>query len=165
MDVQGILITALVTAILVLACAARAQQSTGEGHSTAHAAATVADWAHARNDSARAFSAAMEGRKAETLAAVQSVVLTVPLDSALATGSGWNLTQQYAALVRFGLWDELLALRAPDPRASGLTAGYLYGRGVALAARGRLGEARTILGELQRLGAAAAPDARAGTNT
>jgi len=79
--------------------------------------------------------------------------------------SGWNLTQQYAALVRFGLWDEMIAQLAPDPRASGLTAGYLYARGVALAARGRLDEAKGVLAELQKLGAAAAPQTLAGFNT
>ena len=120
----------------------------------------------AHNYSFLAFSAAMEGRKAETLAAVQSVRQTVPVDMMLAMGdSGWNLTQQYAALVRFGLWDEMIALLAPDPRAPGLMAGYLYGRGIALAARGRVDEARGALAELQRLAAAAPADAAAGFNS
>jgi tetratricopeptide (TPR) repeat protein len=120
----------------------------------------------AHNYSFLAFSAATEGRKAETLAAVQSVVQTVPVDMMLAMGdSGWNLTQQYAALVRFGLWDEMIAQLAPDPRASGLTAGYLYARGVALAARGRVDDAKGALAELQKLGAAAAPQTLAGFNT
>ena len=113
-----------------------------------------------------AFSAAMEGRKAETLAAVQRVVATAPLAVVLARGdSGWNLAQQYAALVRFGLWDEAIALGAPDPQASGLTAGYLYSRGVALAARGRVEEARVVLAQLQQLAAAVPADAHAGRNS
>ena len=59
----------------------------------------------AHNYSFLAYSAAMEGRKAESLEAVQQVVQTVPLDMLLTMGdSGWNLSQQYAALVRFGLW-------------------------------------------------------------
>jgi tetratricopeptide (TPR) repeat protein len=108
----------------------------------------------------------MEGRKAETLAAVQSVVAAVPLEVLLARGdSGWSLTPQYAALVRFGLWDEAIALGAPDPRAPGLTAGYLYARGVALAARGRLEEARASLAQLRQLAAAIPADAQAGFNT
>ena len=73
-----------------------------------------------------AWSAAAEGRKAETLAAVQSLVATVPPDMFLEMGdSGWGLSSQYAALVRFGLWDEAIALGSPDGRAPGLTAGYL----------------------------------------
>jgi hypothetical protein len=110
-----------------------------------------------------AYLAGMEGRKAETLAAVQQLAAS-PVDGLLAAGgSGWELTPQYAALVRFGLWDELIALAAPDPRAPGLTAGYLYGRGVALAARGRLAEARAALADLARLGAGAPADAAAAT--
>jgi tetratricopeptide (TPR) repeat protein len=120
----------------------------------------------AHNYSFLAFSAAMEGRKAETLAAVQQVVEQVPVDMVLAMGdSGWSLAQQYAALLRFGLWDEMIALLPPDARAPGLTAGYLYGRGVALAARGRLDEAKATLGQLQQLTATTAADAQAGLNT
>jgi tetratricopeptide (TPR) repeat protein len=113
-----------------------------------------------------AFSAAMEGRKAETLAAVQSVVATVPLSMMLDMGdSGWNLSQQYAALVRFGLWDEAIALGPPDARAPGLTAGYLYSRGVALAARGRLEDARAVLAQLRQLATTTPNGAQAGLNT
>ena len=119
----------------------------------------------AHNYSFLAFSAAMEGRKAEALAAVQSVAQSVPVDMVLAMGdSGWNLTPQYAALVRFGLWDELIALEAPDKRAPGLTAGWLYGRGVALAARGRIADAQQALNELAALAAAAPADSMAGFN-
>jgi tetratricopeptide (TPR) repeat protein len=100
-----------------------------------------------------AYMAAMQGRKADTLAAVQDLAASLSVERLLAAGSsGWELTPQYAALVRFGLWDELIALGRPDARAAGLTAGYLYGRGVALAARGQVAEARTTLAELERLG-------------
>jgi tetratricopeptide (TPR) repeat protein len=120
----------------------------------------------AHNYSFLAFSAAMEGRKAETLAAVQDVATTVPLDMVLAMGdSGWMLAQPYIALVRFGLWDEAIALGAPDARAPGLTAGYLFGRGVALAARGRLEDARAVLAQLHQLTATVPADVQAGFNT
>jgi tetratricopeptide (TPR) repeat protein len=120
----------------------------------------------AHNYAFLAYSAAMEGRKAETLAAVQNVTTVMPLASVLAMGdSGWALTQQYAALVRFGLWDELIALVAPDPRSQGLAAGYLYGRGVALAARGRLEDAKAALTELHKLGAAVPADATPGLDS
>src|SRR5262249_35605004 len=94
-----------------------------------------------------AFSAAMEGRKAETLAAVQGVVATVPVDMVLAMGdSGWILAQPYAALVRFGLWDEAIALGAPDARPPGLTAVVSLWRGRGprrtRTARGRARHAR-----------------------
>jgi len=99
-----------------------------------------------------ASSAAMEGRKAETLSAVQGLLQAAPLTMRLAMGdSGWGLTAQYAALLRFGLWDEMIALAPPDEHAAGLTGGYYYGRGVALAARGRLAEAREELDALRRI--------------
>ena len=104
-----------------------------------------------------AWSAAMAGRKAQALAAVQ--------DLRSAGGSGWELSQQYAVLVRFGLWDEMLALPAPNPRAPQLSAGYLYARGVALAARGRIEDARGVLLALQRLAATTPAGTRAGTNS
>ncbi|HWW32709.1 MAG TPA: hypothetical protein VNY70_05010 [Steroidobacteraceae bacterium] len=107
------------------------------------------------SDAARAaYEAGMQGRKADTLAAVQALAADLPIDRVIAAGgSGWALTPEYAALVRFGLWDELIALGPPDARAPGLTAGYLFGRGVALAARGRLAEARDTLSALARLDA------------
>jgi tetratricopeptide (TPR) repeat protein len=120
----------------------------------------------AHNYSFLAYSAAMEGRKAETLTAVQDVVGAYPVPMVLEMGdSGWNLTQQYAALVRFGLWDEMIALEAPAAGTPGLTAGYLYGRGFALAARGRTADAQHTLDELHALAAAAPPEAMGGFNT
>jgi tetratricopeptide (TPR) repeat protein len=112
--------------------------------------------ANASDYAAVAWSAAMTGHKAQALAAVQNLR---PVDS------GWNLTAQYAVLVRFGLWDEMIAVPAPDPRATALTAGFLYARGFALAARGRVDDARVTLQALQRLVAAMPPDTRAGSST
>jgi len=107
---------------------------------------------------AAAYADAMRGRKAAALADVGQLVR-------LPQGSGWELAPRYAVLVRFGLWDELIALEPPPGRAPGETAGYLYGRGVALAARGRIAEARAALTELERLGASVTPGERAGANT
>jgi tetratricopeptide (TPR) repeat protein len=119
----------------------------------------------AHNQAFLAYSAAMEGRKAETLGAVQALAVTVPAPMLLAMhDSGWRVAEQYAALVRFGLWDELIALQAPDTHLPGLSAGYLYGRGVGLAARGRVAEARETLAELHTLGGSVPPDTFAGYN-
>jgi tetratricopeptide (TPR) repeat protein len=113
-----------------------------------------------------AYSAAAEGRKAETIAAVDlsrgavsdEMLLEMP-------GTDWYVAESYAARVRFGLWEEMLALPAPQPKLIGLRAGYLYGRAVALAASGRVPESRSTLDELQKLAATAPADAAAGQNT
>jgi tetratricopeptide (TPR) repeat protein len=119
----------------------------------------------AHNQAFLAYSVAMEGRKAETLDAVQALAVTVPVPMLLAMhDSGWRLAEQYAALVRFGLWDELIALQAPDTRLPGLSAGYFYGRGVGLAARGRVAEARQTLAELHALRESVPADTFAGYN-
>ena len=112
-----------------------------------------------------AFSTMMQGRKADTLDAARKARALVPADMLLGMpGADWSMTELYAAMVRFGLWDEILAEAPPDARLIGLTGGYRYARTVALVAKGRLADARQSLGELQTLAAAATPDAVAGLN-
>lgn len=119
----------------------------------------------AHNSAFLAYSAAMEGRKAETLAAVQDVAATLPAPMLLAMqDSGWAIAQQYQALVRFGLWDELIALTPPDARLPGATAAYLWGRGMGLAARGSIAAAQESLAQLHALTGTLAADMRAGFN-
>ena len=113
-----------------------------------------------------ASSAAMEGRKAETIAAADGSRKAVSDAMLLAMpGMDWYVAEQYTARVRFGSWDELLAMQAPDTRLTGLTAGYLYGRAMALAAKGRADEARAVLGEMQALSASKPAEGGAGMNT
>jgi hypothetical protein len=93
-------VTAAALTALVLWCAARADTPLA-AHPPAQPLADATAAAAAQRDELLAYSAAMAGRKAETLAAVQRVAQAVPLDRELANGaSGWNLAQQYAALVR-----------------------------------------------------------------
>jgi tetratricopeptide (TPR) repeat protein len=113
-----------------------------------------------------AYSTAMEGRKAETLAAVDSSRRAVSDEMLLEMpGTDWYVAESYAARLRFGLWEAMLSLPAPDQRLTGLTGGFLYGRAVALAAIGRIDEARATLAELQKLAAVTPADAAAGQNT
>src|SRR5579872_5088400 len=113
-----------------------------------------------------AYSAAMEGRRAETIAAAESsrgvasdeMLLKMP-------GTDWYVAEMYVGRVRFGMWDEMLALPPPNPKLVGLTGGFLFGRAVALAATGHVDEARVILGDLQKLAASVPEDAIAGQNT
>jgi tetratricopeptide (TPR) repeat protein len=113
-----------------------------------------------------AYSAAMEGRREETLEAVRNsrrvmadeLLLSMP-------GFDWYLAEEYAAMVRFGLWDEMLAKTAPNPKLQALTGGYLFGKGVALASKGQVDDAKATLADLQELIAAVPADATSGFNT
>jgi tetratricopeptide (TPR) repeat protein len=61
------------------------------------------------------------------------------------------VAELYAAEVRFGQWDALLAEVRPDPDLPGLAGGYLYATSIALAAKNRATEARQRLAQLQKL--------------
>ena len=113
-----------------------------------------------------AYSAAMEGRKAETVVAVDSSRKVVSDEMLLEMpGMDWYVAESYVGRVRFGMWNEMLALPPPNPKLVGLTGGFLFGRAVALAATGDVDEARVILGDLQKLAASVPADASAGQNT
>jgi tetratricopeptide (TPR) repeat protein len=112
-----------------------------------------------------AYSAAMEGRKAETLDAVGKLREVLPEQTLVnMPGFDWYLSEYYMARLRFGLWDQLLAEPAPDSKLPGLTIAYYYSRGSALAATGKVPEARQALADLEKLAAAAPADYGAGNN-
>lgn len=112
-----------------------------------------------------AYSAAMEGRRAEALDAARKMRSTIPIDMLLeAPGTDWYVSELYSTMLRFGMWDEILAEPAPDPRLKGLTAGYHYARALAFAAKGQTVEATKALAELVKLTFALPPDAEAGLN-
>ena len=113
-----------------------------------------------------AYSTAMQGRRADTLDAARRsrAVISDTLLSAM-PGSDWYIAELYTGMVRFGMWDELLAEAAPDAKLAALTAGYRYARATALAAKGRVDEAKAELAELEKLAAAATADDSAGLNS
>jgi tetratricopeptide (TPR) repeat protein len=112
-----------------------------------------------------AFSTAMEGRKAETLDAARKSRAIVPDGVALAMpGIDWYLAELYTAMVRFGLWDEMLAEPPPNPQLTALNAGYHYGRAISLAARGRVEEAKAEEDALENIAGAVGADDTAGLN-
>jgi tetratricopeptide (TPR) repeat protein len=99
-----------------------------------------------------AFSASMEGRRAETIQASRQSRALVSDDMLLTMpGTDWYVAELYAAMVRFGLWDEILAEPAPNPKLVGLTGAYLYATAAALTAKGRIEEANAQLAELEKL--------------
>ncbi len=113
-----------------------------------------------------AYSTAMQGRRADTLDAARRsrAVISDALLSAM-PGSDWYIAELYTGMVRFGMWDELLAEAPPDAKLAALTAGYRYARATALAAKSRVDEALAELAELEKLAAAATADDSAGLNS
>ena len=112
-----------------------------------------------------AYAAAMEGRREETVKALRDARAAVPDAMLLAMpGLDWSIGYLYDAMARFGRWDDILAEPAPNPRLAGLTIAWLQARATALAAKGRVAEAKALLPELDRLIAAVPGEATQGQN-
>jgi tetratricopeptide (TPR) repeat protein len=113
-----------------------------------------------------AYSAAMEGRRAEALDAMKQLRANYPEDAMLAMpGTDWYGAEPYLVMFRFELWDAILAEPRPNPALKALTGGYLFARATALAAKGRTTEARQALAELDAIRGSLPADATAGLNT
>ena len=96
------------------------------------------------------YAAMMEGQKQLSLDTARKMALHVPLDIAKSTPE----VQQYLpvpiyTLVRFALWDDMLAEPAPPDGVPFATAMWHYGRGVAFAHKGDIGNADNELKLLQ----------------
>jgi tetratricopeptide (TPR) repeat protein len=114
------------------------------------------------NEEFLALAAAMEGRRDETLAATRraraAVSTTILVDSPDAT---WVMGEFYAGMVRFGLWQTILAEPPPDPRLTPLTFTYIWATGMAHAALGHAAGAAAALARLQAMDAKSTlPDAK-----
>ncbi len=110
-------------------------------------------------------AAGMEGRRAETIAALRSAREHMP-DALLLSmpGSDWSAGYLYDALIKFGMWNDMLSEKAPNPELTGATISYLQGRATALAATGRRDEARAALAGSAKLIAGVPADATQGSN-
>ncbi len=96
------------------------------------------------------YAAMMEGQRQLSLDTARKMAQHVPLDFARTTPE----VQQYLpvpiyTLVRFGLWDDMLAEPAPPAGVPFATAMWHYGRGVAFARKGDIAAANTELKLLQ----------------
>jgi tetratricopeptide (TPR) repeat protein len=111
------------------------------------------------------FSAAMAGRRAEAISAADRGRTSLP-DAMLAEmpGVDWYAASNYLARVRFGAWDELLAMPAPVAGLPGLGLAWHYAHTIALAATGRATDARAAYAALAAYAAAIPADAGAGQN-
>lgn len=112
-----------------------------------------------------ASSAAMEGRKAETVDAVAKSRASI--SDTLLEGMGgvdWYVGFSYGAMLRFGLWDAALKAPAPTDKLPGLMVPYLEARATALAIKGRFDEADKAVTAMDAAIAATPADYRCGQN-
>ncbi|CAN0460962.1 unnamed protein product, partial [Scytosiphon promiscuus] len=99
------------------------------------------------------YSAMMEGRKTLAIDNALKLAERVPVEVARQMGA----LQSYLAVpvytyVRFGMWDQVLALPAPAEGLPYTQAMHLYGNGLAHAASGDLAAADASLKQLRALG-------------
>jgi tetratricopeptide (TPR) repeat protein len=112
-----------------------------------------------------AFSASMEGRSADSIAAARKASKAIPPAMVdMMPGMDFFVSEPLLTMVRFGKWDDLLAEPRPDAKYKTMTAFWLHGQGMAHAAKGKLAEARKDLADLQKLADTAPADLTAGNN-
>jgi tetratricopeptide (TPR) repeat protein len=112
-----------------------------------------------------ASAAGMEGRRAETIQALRDARQHMPDAMLIAMpGYDWPASFLYDGLVKFGMWDEMLNEPAPNPQLPGATISYLQSRATALAATGKVDEAKAELEKSANLIAATQADALQGNN-
>jgi tetratricopeptide (TPR) repeat protein len=110
-------------------------------------------------------SAGMEGRRAETIEALRMAREHMPDAMLLAMpGFDWSAGFLYDGYVKFGMWDAMLAELTPNGNLTGATIHYLQARATALAAKGRIDEAKAELGRAEKLIAGVPAEATQGNN-
>jgi len=110
----------------------------------------------AHNRQMLAFAAMMDGRKAMAIDSARQIPPGVP-ESYARTNTAFiepYLLIPYDTLVRFGLWDEVLAEPAPPDYLLIKTAMWHFARGAAFAAKGQVAEADVEAGRLREAAAA-----------
>ena len=110
-------------------------------------------------------AAGMEGRRAEAITALKKARAHIPDDFLFGMpGLDWSASFVYDGYVKFGMWDEMLAEPAPSPRLPGATISYLQSRASALAAKGRIDEAKAELAKSAQAISAVPEEATQGNN-
>ncbi|HXO22065.1 MAG TPA: hypothetical protein VOA87_19280 [Thermoanaerobaculia bacterium] len=113
-----------------------------------------------------AATAMMEGRGAEAVQSARAMLEHAPLEMLRQMpGMDFVLQLPLFAMIRFGRWDDILAEPAPPADLLYPTAVWHYARGLALASRGKTGEAHDELAALDAIAAKVPADQPAGYNT
>jgi tetratricopeptide (TPR) repeat protein len=119
----------------------------------------------AHNHGFLAYSSAMQGNAAEAIAAARKSASTMPRELVCGMpGMDFFVAEPLLVLVRFGKWDELLREPAPEPKYQVLVALHHHARGMALAATGKLDEARAEASAIRAIASAIPDDMLAGLN-
>ncbi|MDH3746030.1 MAG: hypothetical protein OES47_13090 [Acidobacteriota bacterium] len=101
------------------------------------------------------WSAMMQGRKHAALDAARKIVEKVPAELA-SNKNIWGLYETFLSqpvftMVRFGMWDEMLAEPKPDLDSRFMTGIWHYGRALAFSHTGRPRKARRELRSLEEM--------------
>ena len=99
-----------------------------------------------------AFAASMIGRREAAIDAARRIPEVIPAEMLQSPGMTFlqhYATRPYQLLVRFGRWEEILAIPAPNEELHHAVAMWYYAQGRALAATGKLVEARAKLARLK----------------
>jgi tetratricopeptide (TPR) repeat protein len=121
----------------------------------------------AHNHHFLSWSSMMEGRSDAAIRAAREMIAGMPVDfvKEMAFFADGYMTIEMEALKRFGRWEEILALPAPPEYLPITTAHWRFTRGVALAALGRLEEARAEEKAFTAASAKITPEMIVGNNT
>lgn len=112
-----------------------------------------------------ASATGMEGRRAETISALKDAKEHIPQQLLLSMpGLDWSASFLYDGYIKFGMWDDMLKEPAPSPELPGATISYFQSRATALAATGKIEEAKGALAEALKLIAQVPQDATQGNN-
>lgn len=113
------------------------------------------------------YAAMFEGRKALAMEAARGTVRALPestVDAYVLMLEGF-LASPYHAMVRFGMWDEILAEPEPPANRPVTRATHFYARGIAHASSNHVAEARKEYDAFLAALAKVSPDAYMGNNT
>jgi tetratricopeptide (TPR) repeat protein len=113
-----------------------------------------------------AFAGSMQGRSEETLKAAREAAKAMPPSMVSEMpGMDFFVSEPLFAMVRFGRFDQLLKEPRPPAKYPVMTGLWLHAHGLALAAKGRLPEARAHAQELAKLSKTVPAEMAAGNNT
>jgi tetratricopeptide (TPR) repeat protein len=112
-----------------------------------------------------AAAAGMEGRRAETIQALRDARTHMPDSMLIAMpGFDWTASFLYDGFVKFGMWDDMLKEPPPNPELVGATISYEQSRATALAATGKIDEAKAELAKSAALIPTVSSEATQGNN-